>query len=99
MSWHDGDFTGARVVHGAADEGPWRFEALGRDGEYTAFVFETREGADAALGVFESRGVIRLGRDEDGNPVPPSAEQFEEARRIFLETEAALELDDDDEAR
>ena len=97
MSWHNGDFTGARVVQGAADEGPWRFEAMGRDGEYTAFVFETREGADAALAVFESRGVVRFGRDEDGNPAPPSAEQFEEARRIYLETEAALDMDDEQE--
>jgi hypothetical protein len=96
MSWHAGDFTGGRVVRGAADEGPWRFEALGRDGEYTAFVFETREGADAALGLFQSRGVVRLGHDDDGNAVPPSPEQFEEARRIYLETEAALDHDDDD---
>jgi hypothetical protein len=97
MSWHAGDFTGARIVRGDADEGPWRLEAMGRDGEYTAFVFETREGADAALKAFESRGVIRLGRDEDGNTVPPSAEQFAEARRVFLETEAALDADEEDE--
>ena len=95
MTWHNGDFTGARVVQGAADEGPWRFEALGRDGEYAAFIFETREGADAALNVFQSRGVVRHGHDEDGNPAPPSAEQFEEARRIFLETEASLDMSDD----
>jgi hypothetical protein len=94
-SWHAGDFTGARVVRGEADEGPWRMDALGRDGEYTALVFETREGADAALKLFQSRRVIRLGRDEDGHEVPPSAEQFEEARRIYLETEAALEFDED----
>ncbi len=94
MSWHAADLTGARVVRGAADEGPWRFEALGRDGEYVAFVFETREGADAALALFESI-VVRVGKDEDGNDVPPSAEQFEEARRVFLETEAALEIDDE----
>lgn len=94
MSWHAGDLTGGRVVRGDADEGPWRFEAMGRDGEYVAFVFETREGADAALGVFESRGVIRLGRDDEGNPMPPSPEQFEEARRVFLETEAALDDED-----
>jgi hypothetical protein len=94
-SWHAGDFTGARVVRGEADEGPWRMDALGRDGEYTALVFETREGAEAALKLFQSRRVIRLGRDEDGHEMPPSAEQFEEARRIYLETEAALELDED----
>lgn len=96
MSWHAGDLTGVRVVRGAADEGPWRFEGLGRDGEYMALVFETREGADAALAVFQSVGVVRVGEDDDGNPAPPSAEQFEEARRIYLETEAAL---GDDEPR
>ena len=90
MRWHAGDLTGARVVRGAADEGPWRFEALGRDGEYIAFVFETREGADAALALFQSRHVVKLGQDETGADAPPSPEQFEEARRVFLETEAEL---------
>lgn len=88
-SWHAGDFTGARVVRGGGED-PWRLEALGRDGEYLLFVFETRDGAEAALQLFESRGVIRLGEDEDGNPAPPSAEQFAEARRIFEETEREL---------
>ena len=97
MSWHAGDFTGARIVRGEADEGPWRFEAMGRDDEYTAFIFETREGADAALQAFESRGIIRLGRDEDGQVMPPSSEQFVEARRVYLETEAALDADEEDE--
>ena len=76
MSWHAADFTGARVVRGNADEGPWRMEALGRDGEYTAFVFETREGADAARQLFEQHRVVKLGEDEDGRPIPPSPEQF-----------------------
>ena len=97
MSWHAADFTGARVVRGGADEGPWRLEALGRDGEYTAFGFETRDGAEAALRLFEARGVIRLGADEDGRPLPPSPEQFAEARRVYLETEQALALEPDDE--
>jgi hypothetical protein len=88
-SWHAGDFTGGRVSRGGGDE-PWRFEALGRDGEYVVFGFETRDGAEAALKLFESRGVIRVGVDEDGNAAPPSAEQFAEARRIFEETERAL---------
>lgn len=96
MSWHAGDFTGARVVRGAADEGPWRFEAMGRDGEYTAFVFETKEGADAALELFRSRKVVSHFRDEDGREIPPSAEQFDEARRVYLETEAALEQGEDE---
>lgn len=99
MSWHSGDFTGARVVRGDADEGAWRLEALGRDGEYSAFGFETREGADAAQQLFERLGVVQLGEDEDGHPMPPSPEQFVEARRIYLETEAALEMPDDEDAR
>ena len=97
MSWHAGDLTGARVVRGAADEGPWRFEALGRDGEYMAFIFETESGAHAALGLFESRGIVSLQENDDGERMPPQADQFEEARRVFLETEAALELGDDEE--
>ncbi len=99
MSWHAADFTGARVVRGEADEGPWRMEALGRDGEYQAFAFETREGAEAAQRLFERLGVVKLGEDEDGRPMPPSPEQFAEARRMYLETEAALELPDDEDAR
>jgi hypothetical protein len=99
MSWHAGDFTGARVVHGSADEPPWRLEALGRDGEYTHYGFETREGAEAARKLFEQLGVVQLGEDEDGRLMPPSAEQFEEARRIYKETEAALEMPDDEEPR
>lgn len=99
MSWHSSDFTGARVVRGEAEEGAWRLEALGRDGEYQAFGFETREGAEAAKRLFEQVGVVQLGEDEDGNLVPPSPEQFEEARRIYKETEAALEMPDDEDER
>lgn len=99
MSWQAGDFTGARVVRGEHDEGPWRLEALGRDGEYLSFAFETRDGAEAAQKLFERLRVVRLGEDEDGRPMPPSPEQFGEARRIYLETEAALELPDDEDAR
>jgi hypothetical protein len=98
MSWHAGELTGARVVRGQADEGPWLLEALGRDGEYTAFAFESRDGADAARELFERLRVVQLGEDEDGRPMPPSPEQFAEARRISKETEAALELTDDEDA-
>jgi hypothetical protein len=41
---------------------------------------------------------VELGEDEDGHRVPPSPEQFEEARRISLETEAELGLHDDEGA-
>jgi hypothetical protein len=94
MSWHAGDFTGARVSRGDGEE-PWRLEALGREGEYTVFAFESKEAAEAAHGLFESRGVVRVGQNEDGDPVPPSAEQFAEARRIFEETEQALAMEQD----
>ena len=71
----------------------------GRDGEYATFEFETREGADAAQKLFERLRVVRLGRDEDGRPMPPSPEQFAEARRVYQETEAALDLPDDEAPR
>lgn len=100
MSWHAGDLTGGRVVRGAADEGPWRFEALGRDGEYLAFIFETEDGAHAAMAVFESRDIISYRENDDGERMPPQSDQFEEARRVFLETEASLDLPDEpDEGR
>ena len=100
MSWHAADFTGARVSRGDGEE-PWRLEALGREGEYTVFAFESKEAAEAAHGLFESRGVIRVGNSEDGDPMPPSAEQFAEARRIYEETERALAVEgglDEDES-
>ncbi len=99
MTWQAGEFTGARVVRGAADEGPWRLELLGREGEYITFFFETPEAAEAAKRLFEKQDIVQLGEDEDGRPMPPSPEQFVEARRIYLETEAALELPDDGESR
>jgi hypothetical protein len=100
MSWQAGEFTGVRVTQGGGEyEGPWRLEALGREGEYITFSFETRDGAEAAKQLFERVGIVQLGEDEDGRPMPPSAEQFAEARRIYLETEAALELPDDETPR
>ena len=62
-------------------------------------MFETREGADAARELFERIRVVRLGEDEDGRPMPPSPEQFAEARRVYQETEAALDLPDDEDPR
>ena len=100
MSWSAGEFTGVRVTRGGDEyEGPWRLEALGRDGEYITFSFETREGADAAKQLFERKGIVRLGEDDDGRPMPPSAEQFAEARRMYKETEAALDLGPDEDPR
>jgi hypothetical protein len=46
-----------------------------------------------------SSPLSQLGEDEDGNRVPPSSEQFEEARRLYLENVAELEVDDGEEPR
>ena len=96
--WSPGDLRGARVVRGDFDEGPWVLETLGRDGEYITFPFETEEAANAAKGLFERLDIVELGEDEDGRPMPPSAEQFAEARRIYLETAAQLELPDEEDS-
>ena len=93
--WSPGDFRGARVVRGEFEEGPWLLEALGRDGEYITFPFETADAANAAKGLFERLDIVELGEDEDGRPMPPSAEHFAEARRIYLETAAQLDLPDE----
>ena len=97
--WSPGDFRGARVVRGEYEEGPWLVEALGRDGEYITFPFETADAANAAKGLFERFDIVELGEDEDGRPMPPSAEHFAEARRIYLETAAQLELPDEETER
>jgi hypothetical protein len=94
--WSPGDFRGARVVRGEYEEGPWMLEALGRDGEYITFPFETSDAANAAKDLFERLDIVELGEDEDGRPMPPSAEHFAEARRINLETAAQLELPDEE---
>ena len=99
MSWRAGDLRGSRVVRGDADEAPWRLESLGRDGEYIPFSFETHEAAEAARELFEHQGIVELGEDEDGRRMPPSAEQFAEARRILVETEAELGMASDEEPR
>jgi hypothetical protein len=99
MSWSPGhrfdpgDLIGARVVRGAPDFDPWRLETLGRDAEYMAWPFETEEAAHAARDLFESR-IVRAPEDEDGNPRPPSAADFAEARRRDEETERALDAPD-----
>jgi hypothetical protein len=96
--WSPGDFRGARVVRGEYEDGPWLLEALGRDGEYITFSFESSEAANAAKDLFERLDIVELGEDEDGRPMPPSAEHFAEARRIYLETAAQLELPDESDA-
>jgi len=96
--WSPGDFRGARVVRGEYEEGPWLLEALGREGEYITFPFETAEAARAAKELFERLDIVELGEDEDGRSMPPSAEQFAEARRIYLETAAQLELPDEEDS-
>ena len=60
----------------------------------TVLLFETESGARAAHDLFVSKGIVRVGRDDDGDPAPPSGEQFDEARRIYLETIAELESGD-----
>lgn len=99
MTYSAGDLRGARVVRGGAEEGAWVLETLGRDGEFLPFDFETIEAAEAAMRLFESQGVVQFGEDEDGNPAPPSSEQFEEARRIYRETLSELGMDEGEEPR
>jgi hypothetical protein len=99
MTWSSGDLRGARIVRGGAEEGAWVLETLGRDGEFIPFDFETREAAEAAQQLFESHRVVQLGEDEDGNRVPPSSEQFEEARRLYDENVAELEGNQGEEPR
>ena len=72
-------------------------DTLGRDGEYITFPFETSDAANAAKDLFERFDIVELGEDENGRPMPPSAEHFAEARRIYLETAAQLELPDEEE--
>ena len=99
MTWSAGDLRGARVARVDAEAGAWQLETLGRDGEYIPFDFETREAAEAAKRLFEEQGVVQIGEDEDGNPAPPSSEQFEEARRLYLATIAELEFGGGEEPR
>ena len=99
MTWSAGDLRGARVVRGGEHEGAWVLETLGRDGEYLPFDFETRDAAEAAQRLFADHRIIEIGEDEDGRPAPPSAEQFEEARRLYHETIAELGADGGEEPR
>lgn len=89
-----GDYVGVRVKRGAPDFDPWRLEALGRDGEYRAWFFETEDAARAAHDLLERRIVVPR-RDPHGDPVPARDEEFDEARRLDEETERALDSTDE----
>ncbi|TMQ64189.1 MAG: hypothetical protein E6K78_09670 [Candidatus Eisenbacteria bacterium] len=90
-----GDFTAARLKRGAAGVLPWRVETLGRDGEFGAFEFETEDGARAALTLLERFRIVRRPLDDEGNPIPASPEDFEEARRRYEDSWRALSLESD----
>lgn len=87
---HAGDLSGARVARGDDDAEPWRLETLGPEGEYVAYGFDTREGAAAALGILESRRVVRRPRDGNGRPIPAAPGDFEEGRLRWERTVALL---------
>jgi hypothetical protein len=86
-----GDLLGARVVRGAPGVDPWRLEGVGRDREYVDWSFETEAAARAALDLVERR-VVRAPLDEDGEPAPLDAAQFEEARHVAEQTENELAM-------
>ena len=91
-----GDLIAARVVRGAPSVDPWRLEALGRDYDYRAYAFETQEAALTALELVQTR-IVRLPRDEHGDPIPVGAEDFAVARRQHEETEQALAMEPEDD--
>ena len=84
-----GELIAARVKRGAPDHDPWRLEALGRDGEYRAWRFETEDAARAALALV-SRSIVVTPRDEDGAEAVPGDADFDEARRREEEIEREL---------
>ena len=87
-----GDFTAARIRR---ESGAWRVETLGRDGDFGFFPFETESGARMALELLQQLEIVATHRDDDQETIPPSAEDFEEARRCYEETEQALALEND----
>ena len=84
-----GDLIAARVKRGAPDHDPWRLEGLGRDHEYRAWRFETEEAARAALDLV-ARRVVRLPKDEGGEPIAIGDADLSEARRREEELENEL---------
>jgi len=89
-----GDSIGARVVRGSDSFDPWRLESLGRDHDYHAWFFETRDAADAALHLVERR-IMRPARDADGDPLTITDADFDAARERDEETERALDAPDE----
>ena len=96
---HNGDFTAARIRREAGVG--WNLETLGRDGDFGFMPFDTEKGAREALELIEGGGIVQRPLNEYDQPVPASAEDFEEARRRYEETERDLAIapDDDDPAR
>jgi len=92
-----GDFIGARVVRGSPGSDPWRLEALGHDGEYRSWAFETPEAADEALRLLLER-IVRPPLDPDGTPRPPDAAQYAAAAALTAEGIAELAMDTDENA-
>jgi hypothetical protein len=94
-----GDFTGVRVVRGAPDVDPWRLEALGREGEYRSWSFETEDAARTAMGLLERR-IVRVPLGEDGEPSPPADADYVTALAMMQAGVADLAMDSgDDEPR
>jgi len=90
-----GDFTAARVRRD--EEGVWNLETLGREGDFGYTSFAVESAARTALEMFERAGVVQRPVDENGNPIPPGAEDFAEARRRFEETERELAISGDED--
>ncbi len=81
-----GDLIAARVVKGSPDLAPWRLETLGRDRDLVVWPFETEDAANAAYTLLDRR-VVQPPRDRDGDPLPVTDEDFEQAQ---AELEAAM---------
>ncbi len=86
-----GDLLGARVVKGTVNVDPWRLEAIGRDREYLAWSFETEEAARVALDMLED-AVVKTPPNADGDPAPPLAAEYEEAKRVKEQTAQELAM-------
>lgn len=96
-----GDLIDARVKRGAPDHDPWRLEALGRDGEYRAWRFETEDAARLALHIV--RRVVQPRLDGEGDVLPVADADYAAALSREAEIEAELArsvgMPDDEESR